>query len=261
MSKPQYLYHYTNLESLALILKYKTIRFSRLDFVDDLEEVETGDMGKAGRFCFVSCWTEDSEESIPFWHMYTNDMKGVRIKLPSDPFVKYNVQGEYVTGSFTSNFKYEQILRKDGTINSAWGNLLTKVIYTDDENLLKPTIAYQDVQNNVKGVNFNEIGKYKRSNWEFQKEWRYIIFIAPLTLKEMQMQQECLIYERFKNGYNLDIDHYLLNIDSSKFEKMEITLGPNTKDGDRIIVEALVNKFNPKAQIYDSKLKNKIKLK
>lgn len=261
MSKPQYLYHYTNIESLALILKNKTIRFSRLDFVDDLEEVETADMGKAGRFCFVSCWTEDEEESIPFWHMYTKDMKGVRIKLPSDPFVEYNVEGKYVTKSFTSNFTYEQIFRKDGTINSVWGDLLTKVIYTDDENLIKPKISYKSSE--VQSLILKNIGKYKRSNWSFQKEWRYKIFISPVTLEEMQMNEQYfkLIDERFKNEYNLDEDQYLLNIDSSKFEQMEITLGPNTSYGDRIIVEALVNKFNPNAKIYDSKLKNKIKLK
>lgn len=259
MSKPQYLYHYTDIEALALILKHKTIRFSRLDLVDDLEEVKTADMGNAGRFCFVSCWTEDEEESIPFWHMYTKDMKGVRIKLPSDPFVKYNVVGEYVTQSFTSNFTYEQILRTDGIINSAWGELLTKVIYTNDEKLIKPTIFYKDSEG--EGLKFKDIGKYKRSNWSFQKEWRYMILISPLTVEEMQMKKEYLIYERLNSGYNLDIDHYLLNIDISKFEQMEITLGPNTSDGERIIVDALVNKFNPKAKINDSKLKNKIRLK
>ena len=29
------IYHYTSIETLALILKYKTIRFNRLDQVDD----------------------------------------------------------------------------------------------------------------------------------------------------------------------------------------------------------------------------------
>lgn len=259
MKKPQYLYHYTNIDTLALILKYKTIRFSRLDLVDDLEEVKTADMGNAGRFCFASCWTEDDEESIPFWHMYTKDMKGVRIKLPSDPFVKHSVVGKYVTQSFTSNFTYDQIFRPDGVINSAWGELLTKIIYTEDENLIKPIISYTDSKEY--GLNFGDIGKYKRLNWSFQKEWRYIIFISPLTLEEMQMNKGYLIYERFKSGYNLDIDHYLLNIDISKFEQMEITLGPNTSDGEKIIVESLVNKFNPNAKIHDSKLKNKIKIK
>ncbi|MGL5712533.1 MAG: DUF2971 domain-containing protein [Paraclostridium sp.] len=259
MSKPQYLYHYTNIESLALILKYKTIRFSRLDLVDDLEEVETADMGSAGRFYFVSCWTEDENESIPFWYMYTKDMKGVRIKLPSNPFVEYDVEGEYVSQSFKSNFTYKEILRPDGIINSAWGDLLIPVTYTDNENLIKPTITFKDSGGN--GFKLDKIGKYKRSNWSFQKEWRYMIFISPLTLEEMQMKRDDLVFERFKNGYNLDIDHYLLNIDNSKFEQMEIMLGPNTSDGEKIMVEALVNKYNPKAKIYDSKLKNKIKLK
>ncbi len=31
-------YHYTSIETLALILKNKSIRFNRLDCVDDLEE-------------------------------------------------------------------------------------------------------------------------------------------------------------------------------------------------------------------------------
>lgn len=32
------LYHYTTIDTLALILKNRTIRFNRLDKVDDLEE-------------------------------------------------------------------------------------------------------------------------------------------------------------------------------------------------------------------------------
>lgn len=32
------LYHYTSLDTLALILKNKTIMFNRLDRVDDIEE-------------------------------------------------------------------------------------------------------------------------------------------------------------------------------------------------------------------------------
>ena len=45
------IYHYTNIETLALILKNRTIRFNRLDHVDDLEEgrVETWSV----YFCFM----------------------------------------------------------------------------------------------------------------------------------------------------------------------------------------------------------------
>ena len=60
----KYLYHYTSLETLALILRNKTICFNNLLYVDDLDEAETEDMGKFGKFVYVSCWTEDSEEFI-----------------------------------------------------------------------------------------------------------------------------------------------------------------------------------------------------
>ena len=37
----KHIYHYTNIETLALILKNKTIRFNRLDRVDDISEGES----------------------------------------------------------------------------------------------------------------------------------------------------------------------------------------------------------------------------
>lgn len=40
------IYHYTSIETLALIIKNKTIRFNRLDFVDDCEEsLKRGEIG------------------------------------------------------------------------------------------------------------------------------------------------------------------------------------------------------------------------
>ena len=92
----KYLYHYTSLETLALILRNKTICFNNLLYVDDLDEAETEDMGKFGKFVYVSCWTEDSEESIPLWNLYTPNMHGVRIRMPEFPFKKYRFKkGEY----------------------------------------------------------------------------------------------------------------------------------------------------------------------
>lgn len=38
MEETKYLYHYTSLESLALILKNRTIRLNPLDKMDDLQE-------------------------------------------------------------------------------------------------------------------------------------------------------------------------------------------------------------------------------
>ena len=61
------IYHYTSIETLALIVQNKTIRFNRLDFVDDCEESLYGSGPtniKLGQYTFVSCWTKDCKHSI-----------------------------------------------------------------------------------------------------------------------------------------------------------------------------------------------------
>lgn len=83
---PKFLYHYTSLETVALILKNMTLRFNRLDKVNDLNEASSYNLPYANTLVFSSSWTEHSEESIPMWRMYTRDMEGVRIKLPINMF-------------------------------------------------------------------------------------------------------------------------------------------------------------------------------
>lgn len=101
----EYLYHYTSLETLALILKNKTLCFNNLLNVDDIEEARTTDMGDFGKYVYVSCWTDDSEESIPLWNLYTPDMHGVRIKLPKFPFKKYHYKaGEHFFKGDTDSY-------------------------------------------------------------------------------------------------------------------------------------------------------------
>ncbi len=58
------IYHYTNIDVLALMLKNRTLRFNRLDHVDDPEESNFISNGvNLGPYTFVSCWTEAKEES------------------------------------------------------------------------------------------------------------------------------------------------------------------------------------------------------
>lgn len=89
-----YLYHYTSVEVLALILKNRTIRFNSLDHMDDLQEQETADIKNAGQFCYISSWTDDEQESIPMWNMYSSLDSGIRIKMKKCPFKVYNNTAE-----------------------------------------------------------------------------------------------------------------------------------------------------------------------
>ena len=83
------IHQYTSIDSLALILKNKTIRFKRLDKMDDIEEAALSNAGiHLGGFMFVSCWTFNEIESIPLWRMYTPTTKGVRISLDKNMFKK-----------------------------------------------------------------------------------------------------------------------------------------------------------------------------
>ena len=83
MTKPEYLYHYTSLETLALILNHRTRAFNSLLNVDDVEKAETEDIANFGKYVYVSCWTDVEAESIAMWNLYTPNTQGVRIRLPS----------------------------------------------------------------------------------------------------------------------------------------------------------------------------------
>ena len=58
------LYHYTTLDVLALIIKYKTLRFNWLINVDDQDESETSDYRSFKEHIFASCWTNDVVKNI-----------------------------------------------------------------------------------------------------------------------------------------------------------------------------------------------------
>lgn len=94
MEAPAVLYHYASLDTLALILHKRTIRFSRLDKVDDPQEQRSADSQNLGKMKLVSCWTSSDEESIPMWREYAGAECGVRIQMKSYPFKQYSISNE-----------------------------------------------------------------------------------------------------------------------------------------------------------------------
>ncbi len=275
----EFLYHYTSLENLALILKNKTIKFNNLLYVDDMEEAETEDMGLFGRFVYVSCWTMDSEESIPMWNLYTPNMRGVRIKLPVNPFKKYHFnKGEFY---FMENVDTYIDIQKLYVENKA--NIVTtephlvKVKYTEKHHKLFPKVRIESYdgavndflrarsldelsKNNIEvKYSFEDVGRYKRKQWKFQKEWRYIINVSPMGLKEIasssfETQQEMI--RRIENR-NLEPPYkqIFLNLDDIVLENMEVMFGPKMSISDKVMAEALLEKFCPKGVYKDSNLK------
>lgn len=188
MKEPAALYHYTSLETLALILRYRTIRFSRLDMVDDPQEQRSADSQNLGKMKLVSCWTSSDEESIPMWREYAGAECGVRIQMKSYPFKQYSVSTESL-GRLSS----EAVLNTPGgsyyglhlPLDEFWDKkfhfremagsveMLRKVQYTDDKSLLFPKVI-RNCENGWIEADLNALGIHKATAWSYQNEWRYV---------------------------------------------------------------------------------------
>lgn len=271
----EYLYHYSSIENLALILKNRTIRLNPLDKMDDLQEQKTEDVENIGKFIFVSSWTDDSEESIPMWKMYTNPNAGVRIKLRKNPFVWHGTKAKDIESALGASVKGE--LPTDDPINTfldlskmfngryysaqAWnGKILQKITYTDDINKLEPKVG--NIENGTITLNIGELGKYKNTHWEFQREWRYIMTFIPFNFiddgKILQKLFALTVNKLYQGTEVPPFRYFDLDIEPDCFDEMEITCSPQMTSGNRVILETLVEKYNPKAKIVDSELLGKI---
>lgn len=269
----EFLYHYTSIDILALILKNHTIRLNPLNKLDDLQEQKTADIENLGKFVFVSSWTSDEEESIPMWKMYTNPLSGVRIKLHKNPFVtkgtflkdiiaKTGMTAEPNQPEMVKTFlDLSELMSKGYYSPQAWdGEILKEIQYTDNQSLLEPKVS-ETTDNNIK-IAIGKLGIYKSKYWEFQKEWRYIMSFIPLDFKggpEGIRQSINLTAQKLLLGIeNPPFTYYDLTINSESYRKMEITCSPKITAGNRIILKDLVEKYNRTAIIRESELYGKL---
>lgn len=263
------LYHYTSIDNLALILKNRTIRFTRLDCVDDVEESAMYDgIVPMGKYTFVSCWTDNEEESIPLWNLYTPGMKGVRIKMNSlDMFLKYKHKpGIYFTSAgrvAINNVELETYFPLEEQFNDEYtilcegvesDSFIRKVEYLKDyKKLSQSAIDYsQKTGKPFLDINTREVGKYKNERWAFQEEVRFALTIVPTIKNPITDQLE--IIQSVQKGIEVPIRFYDLKMNDSAFSNMEITLGPHCNTSDQIVIDSLIKNLNPTATVSQSKL-------
>lgn len=280
------IYHYTNISTLALILKNKTIRFNRLDTVDDLEEGRLESNGILfSKYTFVSCWTENFEESIPLWRLYTKDDNGIRICLKKDGmFKKYILPPKNKYGivaipphDIILDFPPEEIYgQKDYSVphyldydSSKCGSFYRKVLYVENIESIA-TDALKTVTNkngNPMGtaITFQALGTYKHKRWEFEEESRFVLNLLPgnpsaISLTSMNENLESMGFD-IANNKDLPMRYYDKELRDDIFEDLEITLNPMANESQFVIVRALCDKYAPNAKIKESDLKGKVYLK
>ena len=267
------IHQYTSIDSLALILKNKTIRFNRLDNMDDVEEEAKSSLGiRLGGFMFASCWTYSSKESIPLWKMYTPSSRGVRITLDKNMFKKYLISEEDTTSSsmlINKELKVESIipLSKMYTdnytiLNTFWNEdfFYKQIQYVDDIKAIYNSLI--QVENGIVSFQFNNVGAFKHKDWDFQDECRFRLLILPhgnISVEDPRYVMyilECIQKENYA-----PMNSYYLNLKENILDELTITLSPFATESDRAIVNTLCKEYAPNAIIADSSLKNRVRLK
>ena len=256
MDYPTKLFHYTSINNLALILKSKKVKFSRLDHVNDLTEAGTCDMGNVGQYFFVSCWTDIEEESLPFWNMYTDKMSGVRIEL-SFPILKSDKNG-----GITFN---ELIIHDDDKTYLLLSDnySLKKIFYDNNMDNLNPNFWIPDNEG-LDALDINEnIGILKHEMWEFESEWRYIVMVIPTErakiMDDTLSDKYVITGGVFSKERKVEINELFFEFNEDTFKNLRLKLGAKCSDAEFIIVEALLKQYNPNAKLEWSDFKGKIK--
>ena len=149
-------------------------------------------------------------------------------------------------------------------MNYTIDKLLYEVIYTNDVELLKPTIL--KTNDDKFSITLSDIGIYKNTYWSFQKEWRYRLMFLPFSTQKLineHMQNRNdemtkLQYQTIVGQAALPFSDFYLQIKDDCFSNMKITLSPDISESARIFVELLIREYNPTCIVEDSVLTNLI---
>lgn len=255
---PPVLYHYTSIETLALILENRSLRFSRLDGVNDPEEASASDLTAASTLVFGSCWTAQDRESIAMWRMYTPDMQGIRIRLPNNPFLGRNTPTVWEKGGATQRVDAGIVINRGNGglgITTHYVTGPNKIHYTDDKSYLNGTCLVDD--DGRRSVQLYDLGMAKNTYWSFEEEWRYKVLA---TLSEIPLHEPNLqAHPAFDlTNYPVLEEALFVPLAEDCFDEMEVLLGPRVTLGQELIVNALLNKYAKKATLRRSEINVRI---
>lgn len=274
------IHHYTDINKLALILKNKCIRFNRLDRVDDMSEAQATNKFNLAQYLFVSCWTDDAEESIPLWHMYSKNMTGVRISLPKEDIFNYQPlrapQNWNITqqGILYSPIPFNKMFTDDYFITPNFldkKQFERKVEYVDNvADYYKDAVTINTKDDGKTELKINsvfDLAKYKRKVWGFQSELRFLLFILPsIPIPEKGMSDPVYL-ERFPNHIinclinNIPpkINFFDVEINPNVLDNITITMGPYTEESDRILVDSMLKMYTKNGSCKESNLRGTIR--
>ena len=262
-------------------MKNRSFRFTRLDHVDDLEEaIVEQRQYDLSKFLFVSCWTENREESVPLWKMYSSGAQGVRIGVEKEMFPTFCSFSFDRFGNITD---IRQMIAPDDKQKDFFvlpvfdygdSPFYRKVEYVDDvheasKGVLTETVSEREAcsggshKYRVEYIfDMKRLGAIKHSRWAFQDESRYSLLILPGNPYIRQIDEATsIMIHCVRNGLAVPFSFYDVPLAPAFFHTLEVTLSPSATESQRIIVQSLCNSFAPNAIVKDSALKGKVSLK
>lgn len=238
------LFHYTNIDALFAILKYRQIKFNRIDLLNDLREINYFSIQDEYKYTyFVSSFSHDTEdnESIPLWHMYTSGKYGVRIGFESaqnNTFLSAVYQDKIVGVNESDG--------KKGRLPSFVTNSIriTDVLYpTNDKDA---DIFFVDHPSKGKIIFDDAIGSIKNECWKYEHETRLVVSLTPIM--------DTTDFPMYS--------HLFVPIDFNLFSEIKITFSPfmscEVKESVKLMCENLSQKLSVKIDYKDSKFDGEI---
>ena len=250
------IYHYTSIETLALILKNRTLRFNNVSNVDDPDECQTEDFAPLQPYCFISCWTKEHEDSIPLWKIYANDGRGVRLESDTN-YIQFR-NGEIEIRDL--HFVVKNVKLRENSSTSYFINLWQNGIsvnpffetnYSDKKRIFEKDCSTQDIQQWEYDIEsaFNT----KKTCWAFENEIRFILLGCKCEDSGIVNWQK--IFSNIIAKKEFSEEYVDLILEQDFFDNLKITCGPRTTEAEKIIIQSLVNTYDKNRLIEISKSK------
>lgn len=235
------IYHYTDIPTLALILKNKTIRFKRFDLMDDRTETD-GLPEMLKKNYFLSCWVLDKNEKIPQWAMYAP--RGVRIEILNKWYKKFPIpiagtdqyldklpledshpaRNQFFPKAYFDWYQNGQKYYFSPPMDEEDG-FIVKVEYDENFATLKKE-HWREIENG-NGISLSDIAapiRFKDSYWSFQDEVRFYLYA------------NCKHEDRHSLPEHID-----LPIDENALKEIKIRVYPNCSEEDFQKVKDIVS--------------------
>ncbi|MDE5585617.1 MAG: hypothetical protein K2I92_04640 [Muribaculaceae bacterium] len=218
-------------------------------------------------YTYVSCWTENSEESIPLWHMYSKGGVGVRIAIDKDCIVwdEQIFKGQML---IPGQEVYPPERKGHGMISisyhpfAIYDPLSTKecyyeINYVDNSDYDLPVSIGANrvvVEKTLTEGDFKDyVGLYKDNKWEFQKETRFRIFMIPKNPDDDEKLVDVFFNTVRDRIYN-PFPYIDFPLKEESLKGLEVMVGPNATESHFLILEALRDRFLPSLSIEASEL-------